>query len=121
MCLVPVVEQSVHCCRYAACGVIKSEMVAQCIAFPDMAKAQEIMERTHLLHHVPQVYDSVDGMHISILTPAIGYWDYGNRQGRPSIVLQVVVDDQLLIRDVCVGNSGSVHDAAIFNTSSLLS
>ena len=95
-------------------------MMVQCITFPDVAEAQEITERNHLLHHVPQVYGSVDGTHIPILAPAIEYRDYVNRKGWPSIMLQAVVDDQLLIRDVCVGTPGSAHDAAIFNTSSLL-
>ena len=34
--------------------------------------------------------------------------------GWPSIILQALVDDTLIFRDLCVGTPGSAHDAAVF-------
>lgn len=60
-------KTTVHHCVYSTCEAIKSKMMTQCITFPNITEAQEIAERNHPLHHVPQVYGSVDGTHIPIL------------------------------------------------------
>ena len=42
-----------------------------------------------------------------------------NRKGYYSILIQVVVDDNYLFWDICVGWLGSVHDACVLVNSSL--
>ncbi len=37
----------------------------------------------------------------------------------PSIVLQALVNDRCMIRDICVGTPGSAHYAAVFAASDL--
>uniref|UniRef100_A0A3B1JVY3 DDE Tnp4 domain-containing protein n=1 Tax=Astyanax mexicanus TaxID=7994 RepID=A0A3B1JVY3_ASTMX len=101
---------TVHRCVYAVCQAIRIKLMNRYIALPDATEAREIAQRNNAAHHIPQVYGSLDGTHIPILPPAVGYRDYVNRKGWPSIVLQALVDDQLLFRDVCVGSPGSAHD-----------
>ncbi len=112
-------KTSVHRSLYAVCRAIRAEMMTEFIRLPDVAEAQQIVQRNATRHLVPQVYASVDGTHISVLPPSDGYRDYVNRKGWPFIILQAVVDDRYQIRDICVGAPGSAHDAAVLTTSDL--
>uniref|UniRef100_A0A672NAF0 Uncharacterized protein n=1 Tax=Sinocyclocheilus grahami TaxID=75366 RepID=A0A672NAF0_SINGR len=100
-------KTTVHRCVNGVCQAICTKLMKQYIAFPNVEEAQQI------------VYGAIDGSHIPIRAPSDGYRDYVNRKGWTSIVLQAVVDDQLMIRDLCVGSPGSAHDAAVFATSNL--
>ena len=67
----------------------------------------------------PRCAGAIDGSHIPISVPVECQSDYYNRTGWYSIVVQAVVDHQYLIRDVCIGWPGSVHDARIFANSQI--
>ncbi len=112
-------KTTVHRCVYSVCRAIRAHMMSNYIKLPDLTEAREIAERNYTTHHIPQVYGALDGTHIPILAPAEGYRDYVNRKGWPSIILQALVDDCCMIRDVCVGTPGSSHDAAVLVTSEL--
>ena len=105
-----------HRCVYAVCFAIR-EQAKQHTKLPDLGEAQEIADRNNRAHHVPQVFGALDGTHVPILPPAAGYRDFVNRKGWPSIILQALVDDKLIFRDLCVGTPGSAHDAAVFASS----
>lgn len=112
-------KTTVHRCVYAVCTAIKAKLMRHYIRLPTVAEANEIAYRNSLVHLVPQVYGALDGTHVPILPPTEGYRDYINREGWPSIVLQALVDDRCMIRDICVGTPGSAHDAAVFAASDL--
>ncbi|KAK7148191.1 hypothetical protein R3I93_012495 [Phoxinus phoxinus] len=112
-------KTTVHRCVYGVCQAICTKLMKQYIALPNVQEAQQIAQRNYEAQRIPQVYGAIDGTHIPIRAPSDGYRDYVNRKGWTSIVLQAVVDDQLMIRDICVGSPGSAHDAAVFATSNL--
>ena len=62
---------------------------------------------------------AIDGCHIPVRPPALNHTDYYNRKGWYSVILQAVVDDKYLFRDVMVGWPGSVHDARVLSKSQL--
>ena len=59
----------------------------------------------------------IDGTHIRLVNPIEGERDYINRKGYPSMQLQLIVDDHLLITDAYVGWSGATHDARVLRNS----
>ena len=79
---------------------------------PDLGEAQKIADCNNRA-----VFGALDGTHVPILPSAAGYRDFFNRKGWPSIILQALVDDTLIFRDLCVGTHGSAHDAAVFASS----
>src|SRR4029434_1471178 len=96
---------------HAGCCAFR-EQAKQHIKLPDLGEAQEIADRNNRAHHVPQVFGALDGTHVPILPPAAGYWNFVNGKGWRSIILQDLVDDKLIFRDL-----GSAHDAAVFSAS----
>ena len=62
---------------------------------------------------------AIDGCHIPVRQPALNHTHYYNRKGWYSVILQAVVDDKYLFRDVMVGWPGSVHDARVLSKSQL--
>jgi hypothetical protein len=61
---------------------------------------------------------AIDGTHIPIDAPADCPERYVNRKGWHSVVMQLVVDPDYVIRDVFGGYPGSCHDAFIYSASS---
>ncbi|XP_036067194.1 protein ALP1-like, partial [Oryzias melastigma] len=112
-------KTTVHRCVYGVCEAICHKLMKKFITLPKEEEAQQIAQRNYESHGLPQIYGAIDGSHIPIRAPRDGYRDYVNRKGWASIVLQAVVDDRLMIRDISVGSPGSAHDAAVLATSSL--
>ncbi|XP_037726168.1 putative nuclease HARBI1 [Drosophila subpulchrella] len=50
--------------------------------------------------HIPNEIGAIDGTHIPVKAPKIGYMDFVNRKGWTSMVMQAVVDNIYLFRDV---------------------
>ena len=90
----------------------------QYITFPSQEEAVAIAERIEHRHKYPQAFAALECSHIAI-TPSTGHSDYLNRKMHPSIVLQGLVDDKYLFRDVSCKCPGSLHDSAVFQNSSL--
>jgi hypothetical protein len=61
----------------------------------------------------------IDGTHIRLANLPSNDQDYVNRKGFPSLQLQLVVNDLLLIMDAYVGWPGCVHDARVYRNSPL--
>ena len=62
----------------------------------------------------PRCLSTIDGTHIGK-----AYWNYTNRKGYTSISVQAACDYSYCFMDVVVKWAGSVHDARIFQNSSL--
>ncbi|KAE8742254.1 hypothetical protein FOCC_FOCC012225 [Frankliniella occidentalis] len=67
----------------------------------------------------PGVVGSIDGTLISITAPREQKQRYVDKNSNYSINVQIVSDHRLLIRDVFIGQPGSVHDARVFRRSPL--
>ncbi|XP_060557268.1 LOW QUALITY PROTEIN: uncharacterized protein LOC132717730 [Ruditapes philippinarum] len=66
---------------------------------------------------IDNIVGVIDGTHIPIVNCPGGENDYINRKGFPSVQLQLVVDDNLMIMDAYVGWPGSTHDARVLRNS----
>ena len=66
-----------------------------------------------------QVLEAIDSSHIRIKAPIKDAEDYINRKECHSIVLQGLVDNNYLFRDIFIGWPGKSHDARIFKNSNL--
>ncbi|XP_070549917.1 putative nuclease HARBI1 [Ptychodera flava] len=66
---------------------------------------------------VPGVVGVIDGTHIRITNLPGQDGDFINRKGYPSVQLQLVVDDHMIINDAFVGWPGSTHDARVLRNS----
>jgi len=68
----------------------------------------------------PNVIGCIDGTHVKLQKPSLpNAEDFINRKGFCSINCQVVCDDQYRIIDIVVRWPGSVHDARVFDNSTL--
>lgn len=95
-------------------GPYASRCLANLSNSPMLLKHKVIAHHNSTMHLVPSLYCE---LYIPILPPSNGYRDHVNQKGWPSIVLQVLEDDQFHIKDICVGSPGS---AAVFTTSNLI-
>lgn len=96
-----------------------SGLKGQFITFPNNEEAAAIADRIEARHGYPQAFGAIDGSHIAINPPAVGLADYLNRKMFPSLVLQGLVDDRYMFRDVSCKCPGSMHDSTVFINSSL--
>ncbi|KAL2091680.1 hypothetical protein ACEWY4_013943 [Coilia grayii] len=86
---------------------------------PSADEAQPIAYRNAMKHHIPQIYGAIGGCHIPIVPSLDGYRDYINRKRWVSVILQAVVDDRGLFRNIFAGIPGSSHDGTVLKQSSL--
>ncbi|XP_064462179.1 uncharacterized protein LOC135372507 [Ornithodoros turicata] len=112
-------KSTVHNCVYLFCYTLRKQFLSQFIRMPDHDEATVIAQRFLLKCGIPQVIGAVDGTHIPVLPPSVGYRDYVNRKGWPSLVLQAVVDDRMRFRNIYCALPGSAHDASVLKSSRL--
>ena len=103
-------KSSVHNCLYSFCIAICELLQRDFINFPDEDEADEISKRFESITHLPNIVGAIDGSHIPITPPEEGNADFINRKCSHSVVLQAIVDDQYLFRDVSCKLPGSCHD-----------
>ena len=102
------------------CRAICEHLGPQLIRLP--TTEEEVNEKTRAFFdcfRFPQCLGAVDGMHIDVKQPAANAIDFINRKSRFSINVQACCNCNGQFMDVVVKWPGSVHDARIFNTSSL--
>ena len=64
-----------------------------------------------------QCAGAIDGSDIPVRAPAMNRTDYYNRKGWYSIIVQIVVDHNYLLRNVYSGWPGNMHDARVLANS----
>lgn len=89
------------------------------IAWPDAAERIRIKTNMERISGFPGCVGMLDGKHITITKPHEEPAAYRNRHHNYSILVQGVCDDNLMIRDLYVGEAGSLHDARVFRRSPL--
>ena len=101
------------------CAAIVKVLSDKYISFPTGNNLKKVVDRFRTKWEIPQCAGAIDGSHIPVKSPALNHTDYYNQKGYYSIVLQAVVNDEYLFRDVMVGYPGSVHDARVLSNSSV--
>ena len=104
---------------HETCKAIVTKLMSLYVSFPAGEQLNEVVQGFKGKWGFPQCAGSIDGSHISVTPPAMNHTDYYNRKGFYSILVQAVVDHEYLFRNICVGWSGSVHDARVFANSLL--
>lgn len=89
------------------------------ITLPDEEECAVISSEFEAKCHIPQIILVVDGSHIPITPPMIGHRDYFNRKGWPSLVLQGIVDNNMIFRNVSCKCPGSTHDSMVLRNSKI--
>nr|XP_016942562.2 protein ALP1-like [Drosophila suzukii]XP_036677809.1 protein ALP1-like [Drosophila suzukii]XP_036677810.1 protein ALP1-like [Drosophila suzukii] len=89
------------------------------ISFPKLDECIQNAGAFQKMCHIPNVIGAIDGTHIPVKAPKIGYMDFVNRKGWESMVMKAVVDNNYLFRDVSMKLPGSVHDATVFKESGI--
>ncbi|XP_035986731.1 putative nuclease HARBI1 [Fundulus heteroclitus] len=101
------------------CEAICYHLTPQFVKLPTDIEATNIMESFKEKWGYPICIGAIDGSHIPIVAPNERRVDYFNRKGWYSINMQALVDDRYMFRDICVGWSGSTHDARVLVNSQL--
>lgn len=96
-----------------------NENLSKIIQWPNFLEQHRIAQDFQLLCGLPDIIGALDGTHIRLSSCIGGDNDYFNRKHYPSIQLQVVVDSDLMLRDIYTGWPGSTHDARVLRNSSL--
>lgn len=112
-------KSTVYTCVYQVCKAINTILKPMYITMPTIEEANLIAKSIKNKTGMEQIIGAIDGTHIPILPPTVGYRDFINRKGWPSMVLQGFVDHQYIFRNITVKHPGSVHDATVFKDSSL--
>lgn len=112
--------------RSTVCSIVQETSAAivqvlmrRYIEFPKGQKLKDVIDGFERKWGFPQCAGAIDGSHIPVCAPELNHTDYYNRKGFYSMIVQAVVDQDYLFRDICVGWPGSVHDARVLVNSSI--
>ncbi|XP_026287139.1 uncharacterized protein LOC113212589 [Frankliniella occidentalis] len=84
-----------------------------------MLKREHIKARFERKYGYIGAVACIDGVHIEITAPLENRDQHVNRHHTYSMLVQAVCDDQLLYRDVYIGNPGAIGDVRNFDNSDL--
>lgn len=96
-----------------------TELAATFITWPTAAERRNIRDTFARATGFPGVIGCIDGTHINITAPLVDANQYKNRHHSYSMNVQAVVDNTLLVRDLYVGECGSMNDSRVFRRSPL--
>ena len=104
---------------HETCSGMVSVLLKTYIKFPTGDNIDNVVREFKGKWGVPQCFGAIDGTHIPVSVPSNNHTDYYNRKGWYSMIIQGLVDVSYCFLDICIGWSGSVHDARVFVHSSL--
>ena len=114
------VAESTACCAIRnLLRFVCDHLLSKLVTWPTAEERQEMRELYDGSHGFPGVVGMIDGTHIAIRMPADRGIDYYNRKDYYSVVLQVVVREDMRFTNVYAGWPGKVHDARVFRQSDL--
>lgn len=88
-------KSTVHRCVNRVVAAICRNLMSRWIYMPDEEECRQLSKHHFDRYKIPRIIGAIDGSHVAITPPSVGYHDYINRKGWPSTVLQAVVDNQL--------------------------
>ncbi|KAK3920663.1 Protein ANTAGONIST OF LIKE HETEROCHROMATIN PROTEIN 1 [Frankliniella fusca] len=98
---------------------VLSELSEKYVKWPDELERQTIQEEFAMKYGYIGAVGCIDGIHIEITAPLENPNDYINRHHTYSLLVQAVCDQNLLYRDVYIGNPGAIGDVRNFDNSPL--
>ncbi|KAB0805097.1 hypothetical protein PPYR_02067 [Photinus pyralis] len=111
-------KSSIFHCLIRVCKILNSKG-SVFIKWPKGNDAIKTIAGFKKIKSFPGVLGAIDGCHINICPPKHNSATYINRKGRPSMILQGVCDHNCIFTDCFVGYPGSVHDARVFQHSTV--
>ncbi|KAK3928636.1 Protein ANTAGONIST OF LIKE HETEROCHROMATIN PROTEIN 1 [Frankliniella fusca] len=97
------------------------ELAPQFISWPGPEERERIKNVFQRATGFPGAVGCIDGTHVYITRPVRNPVSYRNRHHTYSLNVQTVVDNNLLVRDLYVGEAGSMMDKRVFRRSPLCS
>ena len=104
---------------HTVCKQIVRNLLKTYINLPKRDETRRIIQKFESVSGFPQAVATIDCCHIRLKAPNKNPEDYMNRKEYHSIVLQGLVDNRYLFRDILIGWSGKSHEAIIFRNSPL--
>lgn len=106
---------------YFYCYIIKAlrELAPRYITWPNQDERDAIKGSFQRVSGFPGIIGSIDCTHVPITAPVDDPAPYFNRHHSYSINVQAVVDANLLVRHLHVGEAGSMNDNRVFRRSPL--
>lgn len=95
------------------------ELAPRFITWPTAAERRVTKAYFRQVNGFPGVIGCIDGTFHNVIAPRFDKVRSVNRHHQYALNTQVVCDHRLLIRDIVVGNVGSVHDSRVFRESNL--
>jgi len=95
------------------------EMAPRYIQWPNAEERAGIKQRFEDYSGIPGVVGAIDGSFNTVTAPLVDTASYRNRHHQYAYNSMVVCDDNLLIRDMHIGEAGSMHDQRVFRRSPL--
>ncbi|KAK3925307.1 Protein ANTAGONIST OF LIKE HETEROCHROMATIN PROTEIN 1 [Frankliniella fusca] len=100
-------------------SVALRELADRFISWPNEHERDQISGAFQRVSGLPGVVGCIDGTHIYVPKPVEDGAQYRNRHHTYSLNVQAVVDNNLLVRDLYVGEVGSMTDCRVFRRSDL--
>ncbi|KAE8752340.1 hypothetical protein FOCC_FOCC000812 [Frankliniella occidentalis] len=97
------------------------ELAPRFITWPNQEERVVIKANMRRISDFPGIVGIIDGCNVPISAPVEDKAAYRDYHHQYSIKMQAVCDDKLLLRDLYVGEAGSLHDARVFRRSPLCS
>ena len=104
---------------HTVCKQIVRNLPKTYFNLPKRNEGRKIIQKFESVSGFPQAVAAIDCCHIRIKAPNKNPEDDINRKEYHSIVLQGLVDNRYLFRDIFVRWTGKSHDARIFKNSPL--
>jgi len=95
------------------------ELAALFITWPSQQERDTIKNVFQRVSGFPSIVGCIDGTHVFVTKPVNNAANYRNRYLSYSLNVQAVVDNNLLVRDLHVGEPGSMNDKRVFRRSPL--
>lgn len=95
------------------------ELSAHYITWPSQQERDRIKNVFQRVSGFPSIVGCIDGTHVFVTKPVRYAAHYKNRYLSYSLNVQAVVDNNLLVRDLHVGEPGSMNDKRVFRRSAL--
>ncbi|XP_071945891.1 uncharacterized protein [Antedon mediterranea] len=104
---------------HEVCREVERILMPKFIYVPEGQELLGMVENFKMKKGFPQVAGAIDGTHIKIFAPKENAQDYFNHKWSYSVLLQGLVDADGKFMNTFFGLPGSVHDARMFNLSTL--